>query len=147
MRVLIDGNEYVPAGIIPPLNDDRLKTALLYLTEIQQFPECQHKHRAWGWDALNALARDLAKLPADVAYDRMRPETADERVGVAPQKKESNQLIRLNVDITGETHQECWSKLLSIVCAVTSSKNQDGRDYPTYISTPDGTIETEKEAK
>lgn len=72
MKVVIGGVEYVPRGEIPPLTDDRLRAALYELTSIQYFSGETHKHRAWAWDALNALAPELAKLPAEVAFDRVR---------------------------------------------------------------------------
>lgn len=72
MTVVIKGVEYVPKNEVPPLTDERLKRALASLTEIQYFYECPHKHRAWAWDAINALAPDVANLSADdpkAAYD------------------------------------------------------------------------------
>ncbi len=35
------------------------------LVEIQRFPEQTRKHRAWAWDALNALSPEIAKLAAE----------------------------------------------------------------------------------
>lgn len=75
--VVIDGVEYVPRAEVPELTDVRLKAALQSLTEIQYFSECSHKHRAWAWDALNALSPELAKLASDdpkAAFDRMHTE-------------------------------------------------------------------------
>ncbi len=60
--VLIDGVEYVPKADVPALDDEKLLRALQSLTEIQYFKECSHKHRAWAWDALNALAPELAEV-------------------------------------------------------------------------------------
>lgn len=74
MKVVIDGIEYVPKAQVPKLTDKRLIAALRELTAIQYFDHETHKHRAWAWDALNALAPELAKLPAEVAYKRVRPE-------------------------------------------------------------------------
>jgi hypothetical protein len=71
MNIIIDGIEYVPRGEIPELTDERLQRALCELTSIQYFSSETHKHRAWAWDALNALAPDLAALPAEEAYDRV----------------------------------------------------------------------------
>jgi hypothetical protein len=65
--VIIDGIEYVPKAEIPELTDDRLQKCLECLTEIQYFREQTHKHRAWAWDALNALSPELAKLAGDNA--------------------------------------------------------------------------------
>jgi len=76
--VVIDGVEYVPRAEIPELTDARLKACLGELVSIQYFPECQHKHRAWAWDALNALAPELADLAASnpaAAYERIKGET------------------------------------------------------------------------
>lgn len=73
--VLIDGVEYVPRAEVPALTDERLLNALKSLTEIQYFAECRHKHRAWAWEALNALAPELAQLAAEspqAAFDRVR---------------------------------------------------------------------------
>lgn len=72
MKVIIDGVEYVPKGEIPELTDKRLRAALQHLTAIQYFSGCTNKHRAWAWDALNALAPDLAALPPEVASERVR---------------------------------------------------------------------------
>lgn len=75
MQVVIDGVEYVPRAEVPPITDERLKRALQELTSIQYFGGSTHKHRAWAWDALNALAPDLAKLASDnpqAAFDRVR---------------------------------------------------------------------------
>jgi len=66
--VIIDGIEYVPKASIEPLTDARLQKALECLTEIQYFHECTNKHRAWAWDAMNALAPDIAKLSDDDVY-------------------------------------------------------------------------------
>jgi len=66
-KVIIDGVEYVPRAEIPELTDKRLKRCLESLTEIQYFHEQKHKHRAWAWDALNALAPELAQLASDNA--------------------------------------------------------------------------------
>ncbi len=73
-HVVIDGVEYVPRAAVPALDDDRLLKALQSLTEIQYFSESSHKHRAWAWDALNALAPELAELAANSpqsAYNRV----------------------------------------------------------------------------
>lgn len=72
MKVIIDGVEYVPKGEIPPLTDERLERALQELTSIQYFSSETHKHRAWAWDALYALAPDLAEMSAKEAFDRVR---------------------------------------------------------------------------
>ena len=77
MNVVIDGIEYVPKTEIPQITDERLKRALESLTEIQYFHECTNKHRAWAWDAINALAPDLAEMSsnsAQAAYDFVRDE-------------------------------------------------------------------------
>jgi hypothetical protein len=77
MQVVIDGVEYVPRAEIPPMTDERLMSALRELTSIQYFYDCPHKHRSWAWDALNALAPELAELAAEdaeAAYHRVREE-------------------------------------------------------------------------
>jgi hypothetical protein len=65
MDVVIDGVSYVPRSLVEPISDEALKRALKLLVDIQYFPECAHKHRAWAWDALNALSPDIAALAAD----------------------------------------------------------------------------------
>lgn len=62
MEVLIDGVAYVPKNEVPELTDERLKKCLAQLTSIQYFSECEHKHRAWAWDAIKALAPEIADL-------------------------------------------------------------------------------------
>lgn len=72
MKVIIDGVEYVPKTEVPELTDERLKKCLVELTAIQYFSECTHKHRAWAWDAIKALAPDIAELSSNdvnAAYD------------------------------------------------------------------------------
>lgn len=76
MNVIIDGIEYVPKGEVPPINDESLKECLRHLVNIQYFTDDRHKHRAWGWDALNALAPELAALPAKQAWDRIYDENS-----------------------------------------------------------------------
>lgn len=73
-QVFIDGVEYVPRAAVPALTDERLKRALRSLIEIQYFPDCSHKHRAWAWNALNSLAPELAALATN------DPKTAFEQV-------------------------------------------------------------------
>ena len=73
-HVIIDGVEYVPRAEIPEITDRNMQSLLESLTEIQYFNECSHKHRAWGWDALNAIAPELAELAAKnpkAAFDRI----------------------------------------------------------------------------
>lgn len=65
MKVVIDGVEYVPKAEVLPLTDERLQKCLESLTEIQYFHEQKHKHRAWAWDAMNALSPELAQLASD----------------------------------------------------------------------------------
>ena len=65
--VLINGVEYVPKAEVLPITDERLQKCLESLTEIQYFYECSHKHRAWAWDALNALSPELAQLSSEDA--------------------------------------------------------------------------------
>jgi len=73
-RVIINGIEYVPRAEIPAITDKGMQELLESLTEIQYFSECSHKHRSWAWDALNAIAPELAKLAGDnpqAAYERI----------------------------------------------------------------------------
>lgn len=74
MTIIIDGIEYVPKAEVKPITDVRLKMALQHLTEIQYFSNQTHKHRAWAWDALDALAPELSTLPAKEAYHAVRSE-------------------------------------------------------------------------
>lgn len=72
-HVLIDGVEYVPRAEVPDLTDERLKRALGELVSIQYFRE-QHKAVAQAWNALHALAPELAELAARdpvAAYERI----------------------------------------------------------------------------
>ncbi len=60
-----------------PMREIKMKDALESLTEIQYFSECEHKHRAWAWNALHALDPELADLSADnpkAAFDKVRKE-------------------------------------------------------------------------
>jgi hypothetical protein len=71
--VLIGGVEYVPRAQVPELTDARLKAALAELVSIQYFRE-SHKAVRQAWDALNALAPELAQLAATdslAAYERI----------------------------------------------------------------------------
>lgn len=72
-HVVIDGIEYVPRAEVPELTDDRLQAALRELVAIQYFRE-HHKAVAQAWDALNALAPELAKLASE------DPQAAFERI-------------------------------------------------------------------
>lgn len=75
--VIVDGVEYVPRAEVPDLTDERLKKCLSSLCEIQYFHEERHKHRAWAWDAMNALAPELAELAANdpsAAWGRIDPD-------------------------------------------------------------------------
>lgn len=74
-KVVIDGVEYVPRAEVPEITNESLKQCLQSLTEIQYFRESTHKHRAWAWDALNALSPELAQMAAEnpqAAFDRVR---------------------------------------------------------------------------
>ena len=71
--VLIDGIEYVPRAQVPELTDERLRRALGELVSIQYFRE-NHKAVRQAWDALSALAPELAELSArdsQAAYYRI----------------------------------------------------------------------------
>lgn len=74
MNVIIDGVEYVPKSEIPLLNDASLNRCIQELVSIQYFSECTNKHRAWAWDALNAIAPDIANMSPDNAYAIFRGE-------------------------------------------------------------------------
>ena len=64
-KVVIDGIEYVPKTERENVTDDKITKCLAYLVEIQYFHECTNKHRAWAWDAINALDPSLAKLVSE----------------------------------------------------------------------------------
>jgi len=73
-KVIIDGIEYVPKAEIPEITDKAMQSLLESLTEIQYFSDCPHKHRAWAWNALNAIAPQLADLSSkspQAAYYRV----------------------------------------------------------------------------
>lgn len=77
MKVVIDGIEYVPRAEIPEITEDALYAALVELVGIQYFYGGAGKPRAKAWDALNALAPELAELcsqDAAAAYARLVPE-------------------------------------------------------------------------
>jgi len=72
-KVMIDGIEYVPKAEVPELNDARLQGCLEELVSIQYFRQ-DHKAVQQAWNALHALAPDLAQLAKDdpeAAYDRI----------------------------------------------------------------------------
>jgi len=64
-KVTIDGIEYVPNVSIQPVSDDALLVCIRELVGIQYFYNQTHKHRAWAWDALNAVSPQLAELCAN----------------------------------------------------------------------------------
>ncbi len=71
-KVIIDGIEYVPREHIEVrIMPKPVRECLKSLTEIQYFSDQTHKHRAWAWDALNAIAPSLAKLEPEEAYRRI----------------------------------------------------------------------------
>jgi len=73
-KVIIDGIEYVPKAEIPAMTDKAMQSLLESLTEIQYFCDCPHKHRAWEWNALNAIAPELADISSQspvAAYKRV----------------------------------------------------------------------------
>jgi len=75
--VIIDGVEYIPRAEVPEITDDGLRNCLQSLTEIQYFSDQKHKHRAWAWDAMNAIAPELAELAGndpEAAFNRVRSE-------------------------------------------------------------------------
>jgi len=80
-KVVIDGVVYVPRADISTPTDSQLMECIRELVSVQYFSGQQHKHRAWAWDALNAIAPELAELCADdpgAAWSRVNPEEADD---------------------------------------------------------------------
>lgn len=78
-RVMIDGVEYVPRAEVPELSDERLQACLEELVSIQYFRE-KHKAISQAWDALNALAPELADLAAkdpEAAFNRVHGSDPD----------------------------------------------------------------------
>jgi len=76
MKVVIDGIEYVPAVEVKPPSDSAVNTAIQELVAMIYFQD--HKPYAHAWDALNALAPNMAELVTldpRVAYDAVNPET------------------------------------------------------------------------
>lgn len=63
--VIIDGVKYVPEIATPEPMPKQLQNCLDNLVAIQMFPECANKHRAWAWDALNALSPSIAELASN----------------------------------------------------------------------------------
>ena len=59
--VIIDGIEYVPKTEIPAQTDESLQACLMVLTEMGYFNQ-NHKMKGLAWNALNAIAPDIAKL-------------------------------------------------------------------------------------
>lgn len=77
MTVIIDGIEYVPKTEVPVPTDIALQRCIRELVGIQYFSGERHKHRAWAWDALNAIAPNLAEMcaqDAGAAYDAVKGE-------------------------------------------------------------------------
>jgi len=54
---------------------ENLRIALLRLIEIQMHPNHFTKHKLWSWQALDALAPELALLPPEAALERVREES------------------------------------------------------------------------
>lgn len=76
-KVVIDGIEYVPRANVPEITDKSMETCIRVLVGIQYFSDCPHKHRAWAWDALNAIAPEVATLAGDdpeAAFERFNPD-------------------------------------------------------------------------
>lgn len=74
-HVLIGGIEYVPRAEVPEITDERLKAALTELVSLHYYGDW-HKAKPRTWDAINALAPELAKLLSDdpqAAYYRLSP--------------------------------------------------------------------------
>lgn len=72
MEVKINGVEYVPKASVPELADERLRQAMMHLTEMLHFKQ-EHKMRGLALDTLRALAPEMAELAEDdpkAAYDR-----------------------------------------------------------------------------
>ncbi len=66
MDVTIDGIRYVPATDIPVIADaDRLRAVNALVTAFYLYPPRDRGVSGCIWDALNALAPDLAGLAAD----------------------------------------------------------------------------------
>jgi len=75
MKVVIDGIRYVPDVEIKPPEDDAVTKAIQELVAMIYFKD--HKPYAHAWDALNALAPNIAELVAgdpSAAYDAVNPE-------------------------------------------------------------------------
>lgn len=68
--VIVDGIEYVPKAQIEPITDDRIQKCLEVLTEMRYFNQ-SHKMKGLAYNAIEAISPELAKLPEDVAYERI----------------------------------------------------------------------------
>ena len=69
--------EPVPAGvsaIYRALTEERLLEALRELISVQYFTNCQNKFRAWAWDALSALAPEMANMDVNQAFSFVHPD-------------------------------------------------------------------------
>jgi len=62
MTVIIDGIEYVPKTEVTPPTDTAINRCIAELVGIQYFHGQTHKHRAYAWDALNAIAPHIAEM-------------------------------------------------------------------------------------
>lgn len=86
-----------PQTEVPAPTDTTLARRIRELVGIQYFSGETHKHRAWAWDALNAIAPNLAEMCSNnpkAAYDATHAKT--ERSNAAgdlppPSRPESKQ--------------------------------------------------------
>lgn len=77
MKVIIDGIEYVPKTEIPTPSDAAIESCVRELVGIQYFTGQTHKHRANAWDALNAIAPNIARMcsrDAAAVWHSMNPD-------------------------------------------------------------------------
>lgn len=75
MKVIIDGVEYVPLVEVSPPSDTAINRCIAELVSIQYF--YQGKARAVAWDALNAIAPNIAAMCSQnvaAAYEATRIE-------------------------------------------------------------------------
>ena len=74
--VIINDIKYVPYIEVPELTDKRIIDCLGVLTEMRYFKQ-NHKMSALAWNAINALAPEIAKLSVEDAFDFIHPDEAD----------------------------------------------------------------------
>lgn len=71
MEVIIDGVRYAPVTEIPEATDKSIQECLEVLTEMRYFNQ-GHKMKPLAWNAINALAPNLAAMDEESAFNAVR---------------------------------------------------------------------------